>query len=399
MKIKNGVAELWASLNPAFDLSEILQGFLQGFTDIAGNENTPVDEYKPLLDERQFCLLDERPFDPLTQNTQIVRFEHGAEILENSFSITMPVDGGSRYVAEFLEFCWPSDRPRAKEQSYHAASGPWAIKKTPALAFYGVRNTTWKDPYISVHFNAAAGALGLHSLHSAALLQVLEQDLAFNGPDEILAEMHARLLPIHARIAQYETEHASFFEQRRQAFLSLGMEVLARFSLNQNFLIQERESASPVDLLVGQTTDKANLWTMPNPQTMALRSWCERIGWEGFAEQRALAFLKHQKQDDEIAKAIVSQCVSLGKYTWPGLIEVLSATPISYQCQLEIISFMADPNWPGAGEAYDVIQKNPDLFAAALQESYQWAQESNDDSWMAMIGSLLGIDEDKDEDE
>ncbi|MFZ6746204.1 hypothetical protein ACO0LC_23495 [Undibacterium sp. JH2W] len=403
MKIKNGAAELWASLNPAIDLSEILDGFLLGFSGIAGNENNRSEAFSREFDEEQFCFLDARPFDLSQQNTQIAQFEHGAEILENSFCIAMPVvatDDWPRYVAEFLEFCWPDgtpDVPKIQAKTRFQAAAPWSIRKRPALAFYAVRNTTWKAPYTSVHFNAAAGALGLHSLHTAALLQVLEQDLAFNGPDQTLAEMYAKLLPIHTRIAQYETDHAAFFEQGRQVFLSQGMEVLARFSLNQHFLIQERESASPVDLQIGQTTNQVNQWSMPTPQSMVLRAWCERITWDGFAKPRALAFLKQQKQNDEMAKAIVAQCVSLGKGTWPDLIEVLAAEPISYQCQLEIISFMADPNWPGAGEAYDVIQKNPDLFAAALQESYQWARESNDDSWMEMIGDLLGKDENKDE--
>jgi len=394
LKLKNGVAELWASLDPAIELGEILDSFLQAFTGMAGNEIDSEDGHAATLDEQQFCLVDERPFDSLRQNTRIALPEHGAEILQNNFSIAMPGDAAPRHVTEFLEFCWPDNPPRAdaQVQQQHALSDPWPIKKTPALAFYGVRNTTWKDPYTSVHFSIAAGALGLHGLHTAALLQVLDQDLEFNGPLEVLAEMHAKLSPIHARIVQYESAHAAFFEQRRQAFLSLGMEVLARFALSKHFLIQERESASPVDLLVGQTTDEKNPWSMPDPAALALRAWCERIGWEGFEEQRALAFLQHQKQDDKLAKQIVSHCIGLGKYTWPGLITVLAAPPISYQCQLEIISFLADPNWPGAGEAYDVIQKNPALFEQALQESYREAQEANDESWLAMIGDLLGIE-------
>lgn len=394
MKIKNGVAELWASLNPAIDLGEILDGFLQAFAGIAGNETIGKDEHAAVFDEQQFCFVDGRPFDALEQNTQIVHFEHGAEILQNNFSIAMPGDASSRNVTEFLEFCWPSNGPRAQAQIWLEASAPWSIKKTPALAFYGVRNTVWKDPYTSVHFSIAAGALGLHSLHTASLLQVLEQDLEFNGPSDILAEMQAKLSPVHARIVQYETEHSSFFEQRRQEFLSLGMAVLARFALSEHFLIQERESDTPVDLLIGKTTDEKNLWSMPDPKALALRAWCERIGWEGFEEQRALAYLQHHKQDDKIAKQIVGICISLGKYTWPGLIAVLAAPPISYQCQLEIISFLADPNWPGAGEAYDVIQKKPSLFAQALQEAYREAQEENDESWRGMIGDLLGIESD-----
>lgn len=394
MKIKNGVAELWTSLNPAIELGEILDGFLEAFAGMAGKEIAIEAGHAAAFDEQQFCLVDERQPDSLPQNTRITLPEHGAEILQNNFSIAMPGDAASGYVTEFLEFCWPDNPPRAHVQAHqqHALSGLWSIKKTPAIAFYGVRNTTWKDPYTSVHFRIAAGALGLRSVHTAALLQVLEQDLEFNGPHEVLADMHAKLLPIHARIVQYESEHAAFFEQRRQTFLSLGMEVLAHIALNKHFLIKERESASPVDLLIGQTTDENNPWSMPDPDALALSAWCERIGWEGFEEQRALAFLQHQKQDDKLAKQIVSHCIGLGKYTWPGLIEVLAAPPISYQCQLEIISFLADPNWPGAGEAYDVIQQNPALFEQALQESYREAQEANDESWLAMIGDLLGIE-------
>lgn len=226
MKIKNGVAELWASLNPAIDLGEILDGFLQAFTGIAGNEISNEGEHATVFDEQQFCFVDVRQFGALKQNTQIARFEHGAEILQNNFSIAMPGDTASGNVTEFLEFCWPSNAPRAQAQTWLEASGPWSIKKTPALAFYGVRNTSWKDPYTSVHFSIAAGALGLHGLLTGSLLQVLEQDLEFNGPSEVFAEMHAKLSAIHARIVQYESVHAAFFEQRRQEFYLWGWQCL-----------------------------------------------------------------------------------------------------------------------------------------------------------------------------
>ncbi|MFZ6655607.1 hypothetical protein [Undibacterium sp. TJN19] len=392
LKIKNGVAELWAVLNPAIDLSEILRGFLQGFDGIAGNEIDRVNQHGAQFDEQQCRFVDARAFDELKQNTQLVRFEHGVEILQNHFSINMPGDNTSPYVTDFLEFCWPGNTPPAKMEVIE--SGPWALKKNAALTFYGVRNTTWKDPYTSVRLGVAAGALGLHNLHTGALLKVLEQDLTFNGDSPVLAEMHARLAPVHARVFAYELEHAAFFAHRRDVFLSLGMEVLARFSSDKKFLIQEQESASPVDVLTGQATEEENTWLMPDPQALELEAWCDRLGWEGFEYQRAIAYLRHQKQDDQLARKIVSQCISLGKYTWPGLIDVLAEAPISHACQLDIISFLADPNWPGAGEAYDVIQKNLALFSDALQESYQHAQASNDESWIAMIDDLMGRESD-----
>ena len=393
--IKNGVAEIWASLDPVFELDAVMVGFLQCFAGVAGKEHGE-GAGAAVLDAALCCYVDERPFEAATQNTVLMHPEHGVELLRNRFAVGMPGADGGHHVATFLEFDWPDSRRRGREPAPEAVYGEWALNKIAALAFEGVRNTTWKDPYTSSHVQIAAGAVGLQSVHMAALLQVLEEDLQFNGPEAQLEQMQAVLLPVHARLVQFEAAHADYFAQRREQFLSLGMAVMARFAKNAHFLIQQAELSGPVDMSVGRNTDQKNDWVLPDQATLALRAWCERIGWDGFQEDRALAYLRHQKQDDARALEIVKQCVGLGKHTWPGLIAVLATPPISYQCQLEIISFMADPNWPGAGEAYDVIVHHPEVFAEALQECYAHAKEQGDESWMGMIGSLLGIEDEED---
>lgn len=348
MNIHNGKPEIWAQVDPQYDVAEVFQRFLIQLEGLLA----PIGkEVQPLIEDQG-----------------------------NSLSAKLAVKLPSGWMANFSEVRWPSSK----------SQNAYEVEEIPAVTFSVHRNIEYKDPYTTITISFASGCFGKSSERNRAMSLVVAKDLASGGEDDVLSRFKLHTQTLFESVERFEIQHQEFFQKVECEVVGQVLIFLEGVSKKKDFLLQTQELDTPKDAAIaGGVTSKMS-WCWSTAEQLEMIEWAERISWDGFLSERALSFLQKAKQNDEFAERLHIACIRSGKHTWEGLLKVLTYSPVSLACQKIIISFIADPNWPGAGQAYSYLKKNRKDCLQALRERLGDAQAAKDDWWAGNIQELIG---------
>jgi hypothetical protein len=378
MQIKNKTAEIFAFLDPQFTIEDFYNEFIKATDNILKPYH--LDDAQSFDADLECYFLDESKTQPL--QLQIYRKDHDSTT--SYFAVKVPSIEKSLWITQFINREWSSGDK--------SGISVWNKQNLPALKLQMSHYAGPRDPSFTVQMQFGLGVIGLRTCVFEAQLKVIEEDLELNGADSELEKYKSDLLKNFKEIQSFENSNTEIFHELEKKLQEQCLQVLKKFAKGPEFLVVDQRIQSPVETLPKKNTPQLKSWSRPSRRSLELDEWAKRISWRGLKRERAIRLLISRKQDEGYAEELMRACLRNGKGSWPGLVEVLSAQPISFESQKRIITFVADPNWPGAELAQQTILQNRAEFDRALRASLQNAIDCQDEWWAENIQALIDAD-------
>jgi hypothetical protein len=146
----------------------------------------------------------------------------------------------------------------------------------------------------------------------------------------------------------------------------------------------------PVDIQV-LTLNKLPKHPLSIPEDIWTKlAWHETLSWYAPEplKERTMSYWSKHPNEDEFLDMIRLQ--KLGwKGTWPAIVEIITRRPETPKMIGELVKWIADPNWPGAGEAMNHLYTVVGQRAIPIIDEYiEMAKNCGDDWWEEILEDL-----------
>ena len=151
----------------------------------------------------------------------------------------------------------------------------------------------------------------------------------------------------------------------------------------------ERKPHRPFDMPVYHLGEiPENPIVFPDEAWVAI-CWYECFGWNApeNINERTITYWANHPSEELFLKTI--RYPKLGwKGTWPAIIETIKKRPETPEMIHQLLGWVADPNWPGAGQAWEHIYKMGKRALPYIEESILRAKDCDDDWWEEILEDL-----------
>jgi len=335
---------------------------LTALIDPAQSIDAVVARFERHMGARLFAVADDdaRPVDPqaLAQLSSGPRSSlpsrvgrsGDAEICDRAYGLVLAHDP-PRFVHRFQEALLPSQEVAAP------AALRW--RAVPPVALHCARDVSCAQPYFAVRVELSLGVFGVRHLALAALARCLRDDLRAQGPSPSMSALASEAERAQATVRPFEVD----------ASLAAAGEAIwqaARCALGS--------TASPIEAPIGLAALEAD-------------AWMQRLGWYGFERARAIRFLG-ARRDAPPWPAIARSCMAGRKHTWPAVVEIWARPPVSDAGLDALLTFLADPNWPGFDRAWAAVAELGARALPHLDAGIARAKACGDGDWAENLASI-----------
>lgn len=104
-------------------------------------------------------------------------------------------------------------------------------------------------------------------------------------------------------------------------------------------------------------------------------------------QERTISYWADHESEEKFLETITYP--KLGwKGTWPAIIETITKRPETHEMINQLLGWIADPNWPGFGIAWNHLYKIGKRALPSIDESIIRAKDSGDDWWEELLNDL-----------
>ncbi|MFX0071262.1 MAG: DUF5071 domain-containing protein [Candidatus Hermodarchaeota archaeon] len=259
-----------------------------------------------------------------------------------------------------------------------------------------VHYSEWKDTknfYVGI--DVSQGLWGMRHKWLNAMHSVLrEQSESDVLVDEWLKDIEIfDHLKEQADIFSYIEQKEFDFEKIRKNIWNTARNIQNKFSSNENSILISpdlgRKPSRPVDIPVYYLKKLPETPIMfPDSAWIAI-AWYECFGWYSpdTIKNRTISYWANHPSEEKFMETITYP--KLGwKGTWPAIIETITKRPETPRMIHQLLSWIADPNWPGAGIAWNHIYKLGKRVIPYIDEAIVTAKECDDDWWEEILRDL-----------
>lgn len=363
------IIKLWFVLDPKHTLQEIVDCWESRTGDLL----FPTEETLTAFSNDSFI----QPATPSMQKSKPVSISMtgNAEILNRPYGLKLHPDF---LINQFQQAEFPTDYP---------PSAPNELRWSNVFPFSldVVRDIVYEKPYASVTFNLSLGTFGARHLEVKALAEVLREDMRAQGPSLRLEAVAAAAEKASQEIKAWETgiDFSPLVEKIWQAALATATTLGPDGHLS---LLSIDDVSAPADLTLGSPSPRLPEIYRPNLQAFIAEAWTSRFDY-CLESERAVRYFGTRKST-ELWKQVYRNCMRARKSTWPAVVEILSQDPVSDSDLDAILGFLADINWPGAGEAWTYILSLKKKALPAIDASIARAKACNDDWWLNALETI-----------
>lgn len=126
-------------------------------------------------------------------------------------------------------------------------------------------------------------------------------------------------------------------------------------------------------------------WPEKTQEEWCLEAWVDRLSWGTPGTDRALAYWT-QEGPSARWEALSRLCTA--KATFESKVAILAGHD-TVESLREMASYLADPNWPGAAQAWTELARRGARARPALELALQDAEACGDTDWRDTLGDLL----------
>lgn len=126
-------------------------------------------------------------------------------------------------------------------------------------------------------------------------------------------------------------------------------------------------------------------WPELTREEWCLEAWVERLSWHAPGRERAISYWKAEGPSPRW-EALARLCTA--KSTFDAQVDILAGHGTEESLRA-LASFLADPNWPGAAQAWTELHRLGARARPALEGALRDAEACGDDGWRDVLLDLL----------
>lgn len=246
----------------------------------------------------------------------------------------------------------------------------------PPLRVHFNKSKTESTPYNIMTFTLTVGAAGQRHRENQGVINCLKRQLEFKPHKEIQAYLD-ELVRQNKSIENFETEAYDF-----NAFLKSLGEMAHAFGQEHT---KDKLSHLNFESRFGKKDGEFVSEVHAESYEHELHAWGNRICWEGFYPEEALAFLKENK-NSKLWKDLVQHCYKrVRKDTWDRLVEVYITEPVTDEDMTQMMCNLYDPNWPGSAQSFEYFFENKAKTLDFIERELKDLDPESDEDWVSTL--------------